>query len=91
VRQSCSGLERPEQSPENQHTQCQGREIFASKSAERKYERKDQAMKRSSEEATGRWASREALIVTVFFKCLEARVGVLFAGGTVNGLKNVQL
>jgi hypothetical protein len=38
--------EKPEQSPGTQHTQCQGKEIFASNSVEQKYERKDQAMKK---------------------------------------------
>jgi hypothetical protein len=37
---------KPEQSPETRCTQHQGREIFASKSAEQKYVRKDKATKR---------------------------------------------
>jgi hypothetical protein len=38
-------LEKPEQPPGTRCTQHQGREIFASNSAKRKYERKVQAMK----------------------------------------------
>jgi hypothetical protein len=38
---------------------------------------------------TYQWASREVLTVAVFFKRLEARVGVLFAGGTVNDLTTI--
>jgi hypothetical protein len=45
-----------------------------------------EAILTSLEEAAGRWASREVLTTAVFFKCLEARVGVPFAGGTVNDL-----
>jgi hypothetical protein len=41
-------FERPEQSPETQHTQRQGREISASKSAEQNYMRKNQATKEAS-------------------------------------------
>jgi hypothetical protein len=60
----------------------------------KKNERKVQAMKNQTQEAiltsleevVGRWALREVPTTDVFFKCLEARVGVPFTGGTINDL-----
>jgi hypothetical protein len=40
--------EKPEQPPGTQRTQCQGREIFASNSAKRKYERKSPKNEKST-------------------------------------------
>jgi hypothetical protein len=39
-----------------------------------------------SEEAAGRWTSREVLTVAAFFRRLEAQAWVLFAGGTIDDL-----
>jgi hypothetical protein len=43
--------EKPEQPPGTRRTQCQEKEIFASNSAKQKYERKVQAMKRSTKQS----------------------------------------
>jgi hypothetical protein len=43
--------EKPEQPPGTRHTHRQGREIFASNPAKRKYERKVQAMKNQPNKA----------------------------------------